>query len=300
MNKQSLGRGLASLIPPKETALEKIKNVFVSEKAKESIFSIEIEKIKVNPQQPRSDFNDESIAELAASIRAHGVLQPLLVNKLEIDVSGGTRVEYELIAGERRLRASKLAGLRQVPAIIRRSPSDREKLELAIIENVQRQDLNTMERAFAYDKLMKDFGFSQKEVADKIGKSRESVANLVRLLALPVEVQKALKNGKIFEGHARTILAVQDSQKQIALFEDIMRQNLSVRQAEEISRRVSPVRLTRTVEHRKDPEVAEWENRLEESLGTKVSISKQGEKGRIVIGFYSQDELNNILDKIAD
>ena len=300
MTKPTLGRGLASLIPPRETELEKFKKTVESEKVKESVFSIEIEKIKANPQQPRSDFDGEGLAELANSIREYGILQPLVAAKIETESPIGMRVEYQLIAGERRLRAAKLAGLKQVPVIVRTSAGERQKLELALIENIQRRDLNPIEKALAFQRLMKEFGFSQKEVADKIGKSREAIANLVRLLGLPIEIQKALREAKISEGHARAILAVENSQKQVAFLDEILKNNLSVRQSEESSRQLVSVRSGSPHGRPKDPEVRALESRLEEILGTKVNINKRGEKGKIIIGFYSQDELNGIIDKIME
>jgi len=183
------------------------------------------DKIKENPHQPRRDFDEIELQSLASSIREHGILQPLIISKFEDENPSGIKVFYELIAGERRLKAAKLAGFQFVPAIIKPKVEDRNKLELALIENIQRADLNAIEKARGYDELMKKFGLSQKETAFKVGQSRESVANTLRLLGLPIEIQKAIESGKISEGHGRAILAVENDNQQLALMNEIISKN---------------------------------------------------------------------------
>src|SRR3989338_5021539 len=256
-----LGRGLESLIPdkqpddapetlsiptdsaalqPKPSGARTYQDHFPPRRS-DSIFWIEIEKIEPNPYQPRREFNVEALQDLAHSIREHGVLQPILVTKREIETQSGLDVRYQLIAGERRWRAAKLAGLSQIPAVIRRGmPDDRLKLELALIENVQREDLNPMERARAYKQLVDEFHLMQKEIAGRIGKSRETVSNTLRLLTLPVDIQQGLHKGKITEGHARAVLIAGDDQtKQFEVYNAILLDRLNVREAENRARHVS-------------------------------------------------------------
>lgn len=292
-----LGRGLESLIP--KTAPTKPEAAILSDapKPKESIFLIEVERLKENPYQPRRDFNKEELQSLTDSIREHGILQPLIVTKAEEETVSGIKVSYELVAGERRLKAAKMAGLNFVPAIIRSKTEEKQKLELALIENIQRADLNAVEKARGYQRLAKEFGLTQKEVALKIGQSRELVANTVRLLDLPMEIQKAIESGKISEGHGRAILTLNDNNQMIALLNEIMSKNLSVRAAESMGRQVkgTPKKIR---ENTSDPESKELESRLEEFFGTRVKLAKSGNHGRILIEFYSPEELNAILDKI--
>ena len=236
-NNQSLGRGLASLIPQKQksfddrTAGDKPAENSPQMPAKTQVESLQDEflevpigKIALNPQQPRHDFAEEELRDLAASIKKHGIIQPLVAAKIAPE-------QYELIAGERRLKAASLAGLKMVPVIVREGEGEREKLEIALIENIQRKDLNVVEEARAYKKLIEEFDLTQEEISERVGKSRSAVANKVRLLNLPVEIQRSLIEGKISEGHARSILAVENPEKQRALFELILKNNLTVRQA---------------------------------------------------------------------
>lgn len=237
------------------------------------------------------------LAELADSIREHGILQPLVVTKIETEVLTGTKVEYQLIAGERRLLASKMAGLLQVPVIIRKMPSEGEKLELALIENIQREDLNVIERARAFEKLINEFNFLQKDIARRIGKSRESVSNALRLLNLPLEIQKGLEGQLISEGHARAILTLANPEKQRALYYAITQNNLSVREAQDLAENFGRRRGRQNREN-SDPEIKALETRLEETLGTKVSVNKKGDRGKIQIAFYSQEELAEIANRL--
>ncbi len=271
-------------------------------KRSDSIFWIEIEKIEPNPFQPRREFDEETLKGLASSIREHGLLQPILVTKREVDTPTGLDVCYQLIAGERRWRAAKLAGLSQIPAVIRRGvPDDRIRLELALIENVQREDLNPMERAKAFKQLVDEFHMVQREVAERIGKSREHVANTMRLLSLPLEIQESLHSGRITEGHARAVLiAGDDLPKQMQVYQSILEDHLNVREAENRARQVAgrtfvPRRRPAAIQ---DPEVRAWQKQLEERLGTRVLFQRLGERGKIVVEFYSEEELRGILDKL--
>ena len=313
MTQQSgLGRGLSSLIPQKnnrdqeggrderprdaQPAAAK-KDVQPSPRASKEnpakqngeALTVAIDKITVNPHQPRTHFDQEKLTELMHSIRVHGILQPLIV----IEKNDGN---YELIAGERRLQASKKAGLTTVPVVVRSEETyDQAKLELALIENIQRQDLNVIEEARAYKSLAQDFALSQEEIAVRTGKSRSAVANRMRLLQLPVEVQRALMERKITEGHAKAILALSNPEKQRALFALITQQNLTVRQAEEKTKGISVRSHKRS---RKDARLQSLEDGLSAQLGTKVKVSGTQESGKITIGYYSQEELDNISRKL--
>ena len=297
MKLSGLGKGLESLIPKTMPVKSEAAVLGDAPKTKESIFLIEVDKIKENPHQPRRDFDEIELQSLASSIREHGILQPLIISKFEDENPSGIKVFYELIAGERRLKAAKLAGFQFVPAIIKPKVEDRNKLELALIENIQRADLNAIEKARGYDELMKKFGLSQKETAFKVGQSRESVANTLRLLGLSIEIQKAIESGKISEGHGRAILAIENDNQQLALMNEIISKNLSVRAAESLGRQVKGV-VKKIKENALDPESKALESRLEEFLGTRVKLAKSGNRGRILIEFYSPEELNSILDKI--
>ncbi|MCX6766787.1 MAG: ParB/RepB/Spo0J family partition protein [Candidatus Moranbacteria bacterium] len=300
-NNYGLGRGLASLIPQKNLTADEAgkparNNISTpakvqSEELQDDFLEVAIEKIASNPQQPRHNFDEKELADLAASIKEHGIIQPLVVVKIAPD-------QYELIAGERRLKASKLAGLTMVPVIIREESGEREKLELALVENIQRHDLNVLEEARAYKKLIEEFDLTQEEVADKVGKSRSAVANKVRLLALPMEIQRALTEGKISEGHARSILAIENQEKQRALFEMILKDNLTVRQTEEKVKEVTVATHQRKIGSSVSPFQVEEET-FAAKLGTKVSIKKAGNGGKIMIDFYSKEELDNILSKVS-
>lgn len=298
MKSSGLGKGLESLIP-KITSVKAEATVSDAPKTKESIFLIEIDQIKENPHQPRRDFNKSELESLADSIREHGVLQPLIITKSEKETASGLKVIYELVAGERRLKAAKIARLSFVPAIIRPKTEEKQKLELALVENVQRQDLNAMEKARGYEKLVKNFGLTQKDVAGRIGQSREAVANALRLLNLPVEIQRAIESGKISEGHGRAILAAPSDHQKLAMFNEILGRNLTVRAAEDLSRQIKGV-VVKTKKNNENPEIRFMESRLQEFFGTRVKLAKTGNRGRILIEFYSPEELNAILDKILN
>jgi len=265
-----------------------------------AIFWIELEKISPNPYQPRREFDPIALKSLSESIRMYGVLQPLVVTRKEVfHDGGGMTVEYELISGERRLRASKLAGLQQVPVLIRDGEeSGREKLEMAIIENLQREDINAVERARAFERLAKEFGLKQAQIADKVGKSREYVANTLRILALPDDILNALAEGKISEGHSRPLLMLIDRpEEQVVLFKEIMSMKLTVREAESFARRIATEKIRNKAKYL-DPQIIEMEKSFTESLGTRVRIEKNKEGGTVTIDFFNPDDLRILLEKL--
>ena len=258
-----------------------------------AIFWVEVDKIKPNPFQPRKEFDEAKLADLARSIRQYGVIQPLTVTRKEVEKDdGGLATEYELIAGERRLRAAKIAGVSSVPVLIRAEfDDDKTKLEIAIIENLQREDLNPVDRAKAFDQLVRQFGFKHVEVAEKIGKSREYVSNSIRLLVLPQAIQDALSEGKINEGHARPLLMLSDRpQEQEVLFREIQLKRLTVRDTESIARRIAYDKV-RKKEYLYSPEILDMERELTEALGTRVAIEPKERGGKLSIDFMSEDDL---------
>jgi ParB family chromosome partitioning protein len=266
-----------------------------------SIFWVETDKIKPNPYQPRREFDERALVDLADSIRQYGVLQPLVVTRNEIEKPDGLAVEYELIAGERRLRASRIAGLPQVPVIIRSGAEDSKvKLELAIIENLQREDLNPIDRAWAFMRLHSEFGFTHAEIGKKMGKSREYVSNSLRLLALPQEIMTALAERKISEGHTRPLMMLSDRpDEQTTLFKEIVIKKLSVREAEALARGIAKDKVRKKdVAH--DPQITDYEEKLAESLGTRVHIERRDVGGKIVIDYFSPDDLETILDLLKN
>jgi len=259
----------------------------------ESIFHIEVERIKPNPYQPRHEFNSQALEELAQSIREFGVIQPLVVTKLERESEFGTEVEYQLIAGERRLMASKLAGLERVPAVVRKVGDARAKLEMALIENIQRSNLNPIESARAYARLQDEFGLTQREVAARVGKSREAVANTLRLLNLPLPIQQALSEGKINESQARALLSIENRDAQWQAFQKSVAEKTTVRELRAENQQKAHT-ATPT-----DPQDAYWEKRLEETVGAPVKVLSQGQQGKIVIQFYSPEEKRGIFERLA-
>lgn len=251
--------------------------------------SVPVGNVVPNPHQPRIRFSEEKLMELAQSIKEYGILQPLIVTRVGNN--------FELIAGERRLQAAKIVGLTEVPVMIREA-EDQEKFELAIIENIQRHDLNPIEESRAYERLSEEFGLSQEEIAKKMGRSRSAIANTMRLLQLPIDIQRAIADEKISEGHAKALLSIDNPEKQRALFEMIVRHGLTVREAESKSRGVS----TRPPKRRtsREPELEAWENDLSEIFGTKVRIAKTATGGMIRIDYFSDEEFKNIFSKLAN
>ncbi|MCS7287180.1 MAG: ParB/RepB/Spo0J family partition protein [Anaerolineae bacterium] len=275
--KRGLGKGLEALIP--SLGLEESG----------AIKEISVDEIIPNPYQPRRHLDQEALEELAQSIREHGLIQPLIVTR---DEESG---KYQLIAGERRWRAARMAGFSTVPVIVK-EVSPREMLELALVENIQRADLNPLEEAEAYRFLIEEFGLTQEEVAKRVGKSRVAVANTVRLLRLPSEVKKALAEGLISEGHARALLALSSSELQIRALEKILKRGLNVRQTEELVRKLQEP--GRSLRRETLPEIKELEEKLRESLGTKVQLIKGRKGGRLVIFFYSDEDLRFICERL--
>ncbi len=281
------------------------ENSFLNETDDSRIYQLEINKIVPNPYQPRREFSDEAIQELASSIREYGVLEPLIVKRIEKDQPDGINVEYQLIAGERRLRASKVAGLKTVPALIKTFNDKSLELEVALVENVQREDLSPIMKARAYGQLVNEFGYTQEMVGRRVGKSREAVANALRLLQLPFEAQKALDENKISESHARALLLLPNMEKQRALLGEVLSKQLSSREAEMIARQFLDKQNIKTgVVGRKrlgdsfSPKDLELREQLESLFDAKVMIKRKGEKGEISIYFYSEDEFNGLVDRI--
>jgi ParB family chromosome partitioning protein len=283
-----LGKGLDALIPQIETPVPQ-----VSTDAPNGINEIPVNAISPNPRQPRSIFDAEELSELAASIQEHGVIQPLIITQ------GETPNQFVLIAGERRLMAAKKAGLDTVPAILRDS-TEQNRLELALIENVQRADLSALETADAYRQLADEFNLSHGEIAKRVGKSRVSVTNTLRLLNLPPSVLEALSAGKISEGHARALLALPNAKAQAAALQTVLDKSLNVRQTEELVRKLSGEKPIQKPKPEPLPEIAALEERLRSSLGTKVNLKHGKKGGTITIHYYSNEELDGLLQRFLD
>ena len=264
-----------------------------------SVFHIEIEKIKPNPQQPRRYFNEEALKDLASSIREFGILQPIVVSKIEVETPDGADVEYQLIAGERRWLASKMLGLERIPAIIRNIDLERERLELAIIENIQREDLNPIERARAFSKLQDEFRLTQREIASRLGKSRESIANTVRLLDLPAAIMETLEKGMISESHGRLLLAIDDQAAQERIFRELLDTKMTTRDLKNKVRGIKPEN-EKEQDVEASPEIKMFQERLSAELGAPVKIESHGERGQITISFFSPEELRNIVGKFGN
>ncbi len=286
-----LGKGLDSLIPDNKKALEREKKVEVVEKIVEKPVEIKlgINEIEPNRDQPRKKFDEESLQELADSIRQFGVLQPLIVQERED--------YYEIIAGERRWRAAKLAGLKEVPVVIRKM-SEQEIVEISLIENIQRENLNPIEEAEAYRRLLTEFHLKQEEVAERVAKSRTAVTNSMRLLKLDERVQQMVIEGMLSTGHARALLSVEDPEIQFQMANKVYNEKLSVRDVEKLVKRIGktkPVKKERNFQQ--DAVYKDLEERMKASLGTKVSISrKDDKKGKIEIEYYSMEELERLMD----
>ncbi len=283
--RSGLGKGLESLIPTWQSSPTPVG-------ANEQVQLLPIASISPNPQQPRKIFEEDQLEDLATSIKQHGIIQPLIV----IAAEGVDR--YTLIAGERRLRAAKLAGLKEVPAIVR-TASQQEQLEFAIIENVQREDLNPIERARAYQSLADQFSLTHEDIAQRVGKSRVTVTNTLRLLNLPVVVQQTLQSGEITEGHARSLLALPSARAMEAALDSILSLGLNVRQTELLVSKLSGKAPNSKKLTSRSAEAEDLENRLRQFFHTKVMLSKGKRGGTISISFYSDEELNAILDRLG-
>lgn len=288
--KKGLGKGLDSLIPSygEEEQINIAKKTAKAEN-KEGVVTVKINSVEPNKNQPRKAFNEDSLAELADSIKQYGVIQPILVQK--------RNKYYEIIAGERRWRAAKLAGLKEVPVVIK-DYSEQEIVEIALIENIQREDLNPIEEAQAYKRLLNEYNLNQDEVAERVSKSRSAVANSMRLLKLSEEVQNMLIDDLISSGHARTLLAIEDEKLQVEIAEKIMDEKLSVRETEKLVKNITNPKKKKEKEEIENKFVYEdIENRIKEVMGTKVKVNhKASGKGKIEIEYYSDRELERLLD----
>ncbi|MCL4535921.1 MAG: ParB/RepB/Spo0J family partition protein [Bacteroidetes bacterium] len=294
--KGGLGRGLAALIPSRAP----------------QVLDVDIEALQPNPTQVRSQFDEAKLEALAASIRRHGLLQPLVVRETPPSDQGGAR--YQIVAGERRWRAARMAGLKRVPVVVREA-SGSQVTELALVENIQRADLNPIEEASAYRRLVRVHGLTQEEIAARMGKSAPAISNALRLLSLPAAVQAVVISGTLSEGHARCLLGLpQGETVMVAAMETIIADKLSVRQAEALVarlrglseaealallKRTSPETPSDQRDEQQDPETAAIERRFEEALGTKVRLLRRGNGGRLVIYFYSEEELQGLYDALA-
>lgn len=275
MNKRGLGKGLGALIPEN------------AEPMANAVTEIKVTEIIPNENQPRRHFNDEALRELAESINEHGVVQPIIVKRVE---NG-----YSIIAGERRWRASRLAGKKTIPAIIK-DYSQVEIMEIALIENLQREDLNAIEEAHAYKTLMEEYHMTQEEIAKRIGKSRPAIANSLRLMQLPEKIKELLQNGSLSAGHARALLAVDGVKRQLEIAEKIVDQQLNVRQVEKLARDKREGQTGKRTGNKVDIEIQEIEERLMTVLGTKIKIYHKKDKGRIEIEYYGTDELDRLIE----
>jgi ParB family chromosome partitioning protein len=281
-HKKVLGRGLGALIPQRQEAP-------ADSHATQGLAEIPISQIQPNPFQPRKTFNEASIDELARSVREHGIVQPLVVTR------AGDK--YKLIAGERRYRAAQKAGLTTVPVLIKEMMTEGDALQIALIENIQREDLNPIEEAMAYHQLHDDFQLTQEEISRRVGKERSTVANFLRLLKLPDPVKKLLASGQLSMGHARALLAIESPKKQEQLAERVVRKNLNVRQTEMLASESSP-KTAEKKEKEKDVFTRDAEDKLQRTLRTKVEIDRRRRGGVIHIRYGSEDELIRVVDEL--
>ncbi len=291
----ALGKGIRSLLQNIDTDLKNTAGTLKTEVVEKTVGThrVTLDKIEVNPNQPRKDFDETALSELAASIKIHNIIQPLTVSP----IAGG---KYRLIAGERRYRASKIAGLKDVPVYVREAGSD-EILELALLENLQRENLNAIEIGLSYKRLMEDLDYTQEKVAERMGKERSTVTNYIRLLKLPPDIQVAVRNGMISMGHARALVNVDKVDKQLFIFSEIKSKELSVRQTEELVRRIytGENAVKASVKPSLPPAFKKIEDIIASTFGTKVKMahSKKGH-GSITFEYYSKDELNGLLEKL--
>ncbi|MBV6478072.1 MAG: Stage 0 sporulation protein J [Ignavibacteria bacterium] len=288
-----LGKGLSAIFNEKNIDINSIENISSDNK---SFFQLELDKIKVNPSQPREDFDEEKMKELAESIRTNGVIQPVTVK----EVNG----QYVLISGERRVRASKIAGLDKIPAYLYEKPAESSEsmLELALIENIQREDLNPMELSDSYQKLADDFELTQEQIAEKVSKQRSTVANYLRLQKLPVEIKVSLRKNDITEAHARMLLRIDNLDDQLILWKRILNENLTVKNLEQITKpNVKKTRKKRIVLGEVyDSQYQIIEDKLRNFFGTKVTLKRKSKiSGEIIIEYYNNEDLDRIIDKIT-
>lgn len=279
MNKKSaLGKGLGALIP---------NEIQSNDNNKPSLISLNL--IKSNDEQPRKNFDDEKIAELAQSIKEHGIIQPIILNKKD--------EYYVIVAGERRWRAAKLLGLKEVPSVVM-DLTDKDILEISLIENIQRQDLNPIEEALAYKKLLSDFNLTQEELSKRIGKSRVAISNIIRLIALCDTVKQYLIDEVISEGHGRALLAITDPKLQSEIAQRVIDEKLSVRELEKLIKHLNNNKEEKSVKREANPYYKDVTERLQNYFGTKVNISNKNNKGKIEIEYYSEEDLQRILEII--
>lgn len=290
----TLGRGLGSLIPSRSKPTSPNRDFFSAHAFNtdeevtddKKIIYVSLDKVTANPWQPRTSFDRDKLSELAESIKKHGIIQPLVVTK-EGD-------NFQLIAGERRLKAAQILGLAEVPVIIKEA-TDRDKLELSIIENIQRSDLNPLEEAASFQRLTEEFALSQEEIAKQVGKSVSTISNTIRLLQLPVVIKEAIADNRITFSHAKIILSYPTKTEQVKIFKRILKNDLTVKQLDELAHGTV---LKNKQEKKQDPILISYEDKLTRSLGAKVHIKKRGERGQIMIDFFSHEELRNLLNKL--
>lgn len=295
MKKKALGRGLSALLSdtPDDEKLEvEVTGAVAPAKTNDSINEILIEEIETNPFQPRQHFDQEALKELAESIKVHGIIQPITVRRLSAH-------QYQLISGERRFQASKLAGLYSIPAYVR-SADDQQMLEMALIENIQRENLNPIEISLSYQRLISECNLKQEELGDRVGKNRSTITNYLRLLKLPPDIQIAVRDNKISMGHARAIINVENPDSQLFIFKKILSEDLSVRKVEELARQIAAGVPQQPISKApgQPKEINQIQSRLSSHFGTKVSVKSDGKKGEIRIPFLSVEDLNRILDII--
>ncbi len=289
--RRGLGRGLEALIPPVGRQQES-----------SGLMEVPVNSIVRNPLQPRQHMDEQALQELSNSIREHGLLQPLIVTQLGSDTGDAAARQYQLIAGERRLTAARMAGLSLVPVVVKEA-SDQQLLEMALVENIQRADLNVLEEANAYQQLSKEFGLSQQEIAAKVGKSRAAVANVMRLLRLPPDIQALVSEGDLSEGHARALLTLKQVEDQRRLAQEIISHGLSVRQTEDLVRQnkePDPKKsVSRKKERRGSSQLTDVEEQFRRALGTKVQLRGGRRGGRLIIFYYSEEELQGLYDLLV-
>lgn len=295
MKKKALGRGLSALLSdtPDDEKLEvEVTGAVAPAKTNDSINEILIEEIETNPFQPRQHFDQEALKELAESIKVHGIIQPITVRRLSAH-------QYQLISGERRFQASKLAGLYSIPAYVR-TADDQQMLEMALIENIQRENLNPIEISLSYQRLISECNLKQEELGDRVGKNRSTITNYLRLLKLPPDIQIAVRDNKISMGHARAIINVENPDSQLFIFKKILSEDLSVRKVEELARQIAAGVPQQPISKApgQPKEINQIQSRLSSHFGTKVSVKSDGKKGEIRIPFLSVEDLNRILDII--
>ncbi|MCK4560452.1 MAG: ParB/RepB/Spo0J family partition protein [Calditrichia bacterium] len=283
MRTKRLGKGLSALIP------DQVESSGAVETSDNQLVEVKVAEVKPNPYQPRVNFDEQALAELKDSIREKGLIQPITVRRINS--------HFELIAGERRLRAAIELGLDKIPAYVMHVETKEEMLELAIVENVQRERLNPIEQANAYQRLLKECNLTQDEIAKKIGKDRSTITNMLRLLRLPRLIQKSVEEGEISVGHARTLLALEVTEQQIQIWKKVVKNDISVRKLEKLVKELSEVKPKQSIKtKKKSVHILKIEDKLRDVFGTKVSVRTRNEGGSIEIEFYSPEDLNRILE----